>query len=150
MKTHGMNGTAEYRAWENMKQRCNNPNHPHYEKYGGRGIKICDKWNNDFIEFYKDLGLKPDNDYSLDRIDVNGNYEPGNCRWASKNIQTYNRRKLKGKSSKYIGVSYYKHISKWYASIKKNGITYRSGPFLTEGEAYQARLKLEEKYAPKN
>jgi hypothetical protein len=90
--THGMKNTSEYNSWENMKQRCYNPNNPRYNDWGGRGIKVCDEWNNSFETFLKDMGMKPGEDYSIDRIDVNGNYEPSNCRWADSVTQNNNKR----------------------------------------------------------
>jgi len=83
--------TAEYTAWCLMKTRCLNKNSRGYENYGGRGIGICDKWINSFDAFLQDMGLKPVCT-SLDRINPNGNYEPGNCRWADKFQQNQNRR----------------------------------------------------------
>ena len=91
---HGMVDTPEWGAWWNAKQRCYNPNHRKYKDYGSRGIKMCDRWFNSFENFLKDMGKKPNNKLSLDRIDNDGNYEPANCRWATYSVQNHNRRKL--------------------------------------------------------
>lgn len=87
----------EYITLQQMKQRCYNSNNHAYKNYGGRGIKICERWldtKNGFINFLKDMGEKPKG-LSIDRIDNNGNYEPSNCRWADNNTQLKNRRKYK-------------------------------------------------------
>lgn len=82
--------TRAHTSWACMKQRCNNPNAPGYHKYGGRGIKVCERWNL-FVNFYADMGERPEG-MTLDRINNNGNYEPQNCRWATPLQQSANQR----------------------------------------------------------
>lgn len=83
-------GTPEYRCWKAMKGRCLNPNNSSYARYGGRGITVCDRWHRSFEDFLADMGRKPTREHTIDRIDSKGNYEPGNCRWATKVEQRRN------------------------------------------------------------
>lgn len=88
---HNQSESSEYASWEAMKARCLNPKNKFYNNYGGRGITVCDKWL-DFKNFINDMGKKPSKEYTIDRIDVNGNYEPHNYRWSDKHTQCRNRR----------------------------------------------------------
>lgn len=92
---HNLSSSKEYKSWIHMKDRCYNPKVKGYKYWGGRGIKVCDRWKNSFINFLTDMGNKPSKEYSLDRINVDGDYEPGNVRWATPSIQSQNRRCLK-------------------------------------------------------
>ena len=89
--THGMSHSGTYGSWAAMKYRCGNANHVAYKEYGGRGISVCARWLESFENFLEDLGDRPVG-FTLDRINADGNYEPGNCRWAPPKIQGNNRR----------------------------------------------------------
>lgn len=86
---HGMKGSRTYQVWQGMKARTTNPNNSHYSAYGGRGIKVCQKWFDSFEAFLSDMGEAPDG-MSIDRINNDGNYEPSNCRWATSKQQCRN------------------------------------------------------------
>jgi len=92
--THGMNRTKVHNAWKDIKKRCLNKNFKAFHTWGGRGIEICKEWQDSFIDFYNHIGKPPEPShlYSVDRINNNGNYEPGNVRWATKKQQAQNRR----------------------------------------------------------
>jgi hypothetical protein len=88
-KTHGLTKSNEYQVWAGMKSRCSDLNN---SKYGGRGIKVCERWINSFENFLNDMGFRPSKNHSIERIDVNGDYEPSNCKWATVEEQSWNKR----------------------------------------------------------
>lgn len=102
MTTHGQSRrgrtTPEYTSWAHAKKRCSNPDDAAFKDYGGRGIRMCEEWANSFEAFFRDMGPRPKG-RSLDRIDVNGHYEPSNCRWATRREQHNNMR-----TSRYVVV----------------------------------------------
>jgi len=91
---HGLKGTTEYTSWILMRDRCNNPNNKTYSYYGGRGITVCERWD-DFLLFLEDVGKKPSKSHTIDRIDSNDNYHPHNCKWSTKKEQVRNRSNTK-------------------------------------------------------
>lgn len=109
---HGRSNTPEFHIWSGMIHRCTNPNSKAYKNYGGRGIKVCDRWRNSFENFLADMGERPSKEYSIDRIDVNGNYEPTNCRWVLWEIQCQNKR-----NTKYFEYQGVKHSLREWCNI---------------------------------
>jgi hypothetical protein len=91
--THGMAHTPTWCCWVGLRARCNNPNNGSYSRYGGRGIKVCERWERSFEDFYADMGPRPSSAHSIDRIDNDKGYEPGNCRWATPRVQNSNTRR---------------------------------------------------------
>ena len=143
---HGLSESLEYKSWAKIKQRCLNPNDKRYESYGARGITVCERWKNSFLSFLEDMGPRPSKEHSIDRINVNGNYEPSNCRWAD--IITQNRNKRVGKLSKSRckGVNWDSKIKKWHAFIKIDYKNINLGRYKNMKDAIKARKEGELKY----
>lgn len=100
---HGRSFTAEYRTWNSMRERCRNPKQKQFSDYGGRGISVCERWDKSFAHFLEDMEEKiKGKRISIDRIDNEGNYEPGNCRWSTPQENTNNRRNSKKNRDKYM------------------------------------------------
>lgn len=151
-RKHGLSTTSstselkdEYGIWVAMNSRCNNPKHNGYELYGGRGIKVCDRWS-DVSLFLQDMGSRPSKSHSIDRIDVNGNYEPDNCRWATLSEQSRNKRARKDNPSGYPGVTWDKECRKWRATITVNYKTINLSVYEDLSDAVKARKEAELKY----
>jgi len=132
---HSMADSSEYGIWLNIKQRCSNPKSPSYENYGGRGITMDRIWQTSFSAFYDYMGPRPSHKYSVERMDNNGNYEPGNVKWGTYSEQGHNQRLRNTNTSGYKGVSYRKDIQKWAAAIAYEGKQYHLGLYDTAKEA---------------
>lgn len=132
--SHGMSYSRLYGIWCHMKSRCTNPSHAYFQYYGGRGISVCEAWSESFESFQtwaESNGYQPN--LEIDRRDTNGNYEPDNCRWATRNQQMQNTRKRSNATtSRYRGVSRELRSRNWRAQGHKNGNPVHIGCFATE------------------
>lgn len=138
---HGLHSSRLYKIRQNMIQRCTNEKVPNYSSYGAKGVTVCDEWKNDLMSFYNwaiKNGYK--DNLSIDRINPNGNYEPDNCRWETKTVQSRNTKVLqKNNKTGYRGVIWNKNSKKWQASITVNYKNIRLGYFddiLSGAKAY--------------
>lgn len=113
--SHGKTGSAEIKIWYKMRDRCMNPKSKSYKHYGARGISICNRWMDSSL-FLSDMGTRPSPHHSIDRIDVNGNYEPSNCRWTTHTQQANNRRNTK----QYTYNNDTKTIPEWCKALNLN------------------------------
>lgn len=143
--THGRTRTTEYVAWLSMKARCYNQNNQDYQNYGGRGIKVCERWLNSFENFLKDMGNAPLNQ-TLDRVEVNGDYAPTNCRWTHACVQSFNRRKMSTNTSGRTGVSWDRKRLMWVVRISYKTESLYLGSYLDFNEAVSIREAAELKY----
>lgn len=138
--------TSEYQAWLAMKKRCAATNRKDSKHYALRGISVSPRWINSFENFLEDVGLRPSPNHSIDRIDVNGNYEPGNVKWSDRTEQALNKRVYSRSISGCKGVTWSKTHSKWWARINVNGKRIHIGYFTDIDEAIEARKQAEIKY----
>jgi len=137
--THGKSHTKIYMAWVGMLGRCKNPSNESYVNYGGRGIKVCERWEL-FENFIADMGNRPDG-CSIERKDNDGNYEPGNCVWASQVTQNRNQRQRQDNTSGVTGVFFEKLARKWRAGIGHQGKFLNLGLFTSVSDAIAARAE---------
>lgn len=140
-QTHGLSKHPKYSVWVDMISRCEDPSNWAYKHYGARGISVAEEWRtspDNFMSWAESQQHYNDERFSLDRIDVNGNYEPSNCRFADKSTQALNRRSNVNNSSGYHGVSK-RSNSKWRARITKDGNTINLGIFDKLEDAVEAR-----------
>lgn len=134
---HGLTKTSEYSSWKAMKQRCLNPGDKRNAKhYLEKGITICDRWIKSFVNFYNDMGVKPDPNFTIERIDRTGNYEPGNCKWASNHEQQRNK-----STNIYVEIDGQRILLKDYAPVI--GL-----PYDTLGHRYRKGLRGEQLFSP--
>ena len=144
--THNKAGNREYNCWHNMKRRIYEKDNPKYKIYGGRGIKLCDKWHT-FEGFWEDMQEGYEEHLTLDRIDVNGDYCKENCRWATLKTQAHNIRKRKNCTSVYTGSSRLAYNGLFISKIvDPNGERLVLGNFSNELEAGRAYDNAYEKY----
>lgn len=117
---HGMEGTPEYEIWKAMKKRCLNPHDASYKNYGGRGIEVAERWLK-FSNFYADMGQRPSPELTIERKDNDGNYEPGNCKWATRYEQALNQRYRRVNSSGHRNITWHKQSKKWRVRVTREG-----------------------------
>lgn len=140
----GMTKHPLYSTYRGMIQRCEDKNHVRYQYYGGRNIKVCTKWREDFFSFVRDMGEKPSLQHSLDRTNNEGDYTPENCRWANATEQTRNRSLFSNNTQGVTGVSKHGKYFRAYINVNKERVWL--GLFKDLGEAVNARLKGEADY----
>ena len=134
-RVHGGYGTLTYSCWIGMIARCNKPSNMSYPRYGGKGVTVCERWScskEGYKNFIKDMGERPSRAHSIDRIN-GGNYEPGECRWATRSQQNQNVGLKKSNSSGYKGIN--RHASKWTVEVRNDGSKYYAGIYDTKEEA---------------
>lgn len=145
-KTHGESKTPLYNCWTGMKQRCYNVSDKSYAEYGGRGIRVCSQWVNSFVAFKEDMGSSYSEGLELERIDVNKDYMPENCKWATEQEQAWNQRIYKNNKSDCAGVIVRPCANgalKYEVRISKDGKEHYLGTYYSITEAVQVRIEAE-------
>lgn len=144
-RTHGLSKTRQYKCWQNMKNRCDNPKNKSYKNYGGIGITYEDNWKS-FDCFWQDMGESYQENLELDRIDVHGNYSKENCRWVSESEQAFNQRLKFNNTSGVSGVSFCNIRKMWRATIGVKRVQIELGYYLNFELAHLARKNAEIHY----
>ena len=139
-ESHNETRTRLYRIWVGIKSRCCRASSAGYRNYGGRGISVCDEWKDSFLAFKSwSIANGYNETLSIDRIDVNGDYSPANCRWATPSVQQFNKRKSERNTSGHVGVSWNKKQQRWVAYITKDKVLHYIGSFVSLDDAIAAR-----------
>lgn len=141
---HGMGGTPTYQSWVSIRSRCNNRNHQNYEMYGGRGIRVCSRWDS-FILFYEDMGDRPEG-LTLDRKDTSQDYCKDNCEWVKQVTRRRNRSGNCRNRTGATGVYYVAKRKKYYATIGVDGKNKHVGSYDDIPTAVAARKEAEDFY----
>lgn len=150
-ETRNYSETSEYGTWRSMISRCEDNNNKAYDNYGGRGIKVCSRWLESFDNFLEDMGRRPSEKHSIDRINVNGGYKPSNCRWADGVEQARNKREEGLSNTGIKGVSWSKAHNKYRAYINSHKYTFKHlGYFDSIEEARESREEAEAEYWEKS
>lgn len=135
---HGRSFSGTYYSWKSARGRCLNPNNPVYHNYGGRGIKFCDRWSN-FRNFLEDMGERPSKEHTLDRINTNGDYEPGNCKWSLPIEQANNKRSSRFETVGCVTLT----VAQWAreSGLPQGALTQRLAKGMTMAEAISKPLR---------
>ena len=145
--SHGKSYTRIYKRYYDIKTRCYNPKYKKFENYGGRGIKVCDEWLNDFQVFYDwSIANGYKDGLEIERIENDGDYTPDNCKWATRSDQMKNTGMYLNNKSGYKGVSWHKANNKWVVQIGLNGKRLCVGYYEDINDAVKARKDAELKY----
>ena len=145
--SHGLRGIPEYNVWAGMKDRTGNSNSAAYKNYGGRGIKVCDRWLSSFSNFIEDMGRRPSDKHTIERVDNDGNYEPRNCIWATRDVQSKNQRP---KQLMYRGSVSVNQCGNYCGRVMVEGKQHSCGTYKNKKEAQAAIDKFIEVLNPTN